>query len=233
MNSITKDFNGLPIVFREDGYINMTKAAKNFPGKRLDNFWASPDTRIYVEALDEYLKSLNSSELIQSKKGRYGGTFCHPKLAVFFARWLDVRFAVWCDLMIDNILQGNIQTTVVVPTQEALDVNAVVAPFKARIMELEGEVQRLQESGLADGEVPKGWMSQWNYLEDRGHQIPFIRAASSDFGTLCSSEHKKMHLAVVVIKGRVGSREKDTSYYHPEALEGAYQRLLKMYELNI
>ena len=38
--------------------------------------------------------------------------------------------------MIDNILKGHIQTTVVVPTQAALDVNAVVAPSKARIMEL-------------------------------------------------------------------------------------------------
>lgn len=136
MNSITKDFNGLPIVFREDGYINMTKAAEQFPGKRIDNFWANEETRQYIQAMDDFLIPSISSELIQSKKGRHGGTFCHPKLAVFFARWLDVRFAVWCDLMIDNILRGNIQTSVAIPTQEAVDVNAVVAPFKARIMEL-------------------------------------------------------------------------------------------------
>lgn len=36
------------------------------------------------------------------------GTWGHPKLAVFFARWLDVRFAVHCDLMIDEILKGNV-----------------------------------------------------------------------------------------------------------------------------
>lgn len=36
----------------------------------------------------------------QATKGRNGVTYLHPKLAVFFARWLDVRFAVWCDLMI-------------------------------------------------------------------------------------------------------------------------------------
>lgn len=96
----------------------MTKAAKHFK-KKLSHFWRSPDTGAYLEALSE-LPQFGGIELAPSKKGRYGGTFCHPKLAVFFARWLDVRFAVWCDLMIDNILHGNIQTTVVVPTEEAL-----------------------------------------------------------------------------------------------------------------
>lgn len=125
----------------------MTKAAAHFK-KRLDNFWQSPDTSAYME---ELCRSLNSRGL--SLKPRYKGnetghfldkrdgylvttitgnryvpdrgTWCHPKLAVFFARWLDVRFAVWCDLMIDNILRGNIQTTVVVPTEEAVDVEAL------------------------------------------------------------------------------------------------------------
>lgn len=52
-----------------------------------------------MTALAEAL-NVRFSDLWISKKGRYGGTLLHPKLAVFFARWLDVRFAVWCDLMI-------------------------------------------------------------------------------------------------------------------------------------
>jgi len=76
----------------------MTKAAKHFKKeRRLQNFWASPETQEYVAALEQCI----GIHCIESKKGRYGGTFCHPKLAVFFARWLDVRFAVWCDLMIE------------------------------------------------------------------------------------------------------------------------------------
>ena len=31
----------------------------------------------------------------------------HPKLAVSFARWLDARFAVWCDLQIEKILHSD------------------------------------------------------------------------------------------------------------------------------
>jgi hypothetical protein len=99
---ITKTYNDMPFAFREDGYFNMTKAAKHF-GKQLQNFWLSPDTKEYMDAMS---KTLKSNELSQAKSGRYGGTFAHPKLAIFFARWLDVRFAVWCDAMIEDILKG-------------------------------------------------------------------------------------------------------------------------------
>lgn len=47
--------------------------------------------------------------LAEATKGHGGGTWAHPKLAVFFARWLDVRFAVWCDLMVDEILRGRVE----------------------------------------------------------------------------------------------------------------------------
>lgn len=80
-----------------------TKAAQHF-GKQRQHFWKSPDTLDYMDAVS---KTLKSNELVQAKAGRYGGTWAHPKLAIFFARWLDVRFAVWCDAMIEDILKGN------------------------------------------------------------------------------------------------------------------------------
>lgn len=116
---ITKDFNGLPIVFREDGYINMTKAAKGFD-KDLKEFFKNKGTKEYVAALSK-LGGIPPSILKQATMGRNGSTFGHPKLAVFFARWLSPEFNAWCDLMIDNILRGNILTTVAVPTQEAVE----------------------------------------------------------------------------------------------------------------
>lgn len=157
-------------MFREDGYINMTKAAKHFPGKSLDNFWRGDYVMEYMAHLAVYLDALPSfsrddgkhttaevlrfwrdetgcipvdrltktqkadikKALTDTQQGSRNGTFCHPKLAVFFARWLDVRFAVWCDLMIDNILRGNIQATVVVPTVEVMDVSAAVQPIQNR-----------------------------------------------------------------------------------------------------
>lgn len=128
----------------------MTKAAKHFPGKRLDNFWTNNGAVEYmahlalavdalawkrrdekkhttaellrfwldetgsipVDRLTRTQKADIKKALTSTQQGSRNGTFCHPKLAVFFARWLDARFAVWCDLMIDNILRGNIKTSV-------------------------------------------------------------------------------------------------------------------------
>lgn len=75
----------------------MTKAAKAF-GKQLKKFWLPMETAEYIAALEDLMG--RKEPLYYSIRGRNGGTWCHPKLAVFFARWLDVRFAVWCDLMI-------------------------------------------------------------------------------------------------------------------------------------
>lgn len=86
----------------------MTSAAKHF-GKDLSNFWKAPATQEYVQALASSV-NLTDLELIQAIPGnRYiadRGTWAHPKLAVFFARWLDVRFSVWCDSVIDELLRG-------------------------------------------------------------------------------------------------------------------------------
>lgn len=98
---ITKTFNNVPFVFRDDGWFNMTKAAQHF-GKRLDNWMASKETQEYIAAQAATLKFREAGhELYCAVRGQ--GTWAHPKLAVFFARWLDVRFAVWCDAMIEDI----------------------------------------------------------------------------------------------------------------------------------
>jgi hypothetical protein len=100
-------------VFREDGWFHMTKAANSF-GKRLQDFWDNKDAKQYMQALSETIHA-NQRELFEARAGYNGGTWAHPKLAVFFARWLDVKFAVWCDAMIDDILKGNAEVTITKP----------------------------------------------------------------------------------------------------------------------
>lgn len=113
---ITKQFNGTPFVFREDGWFNMTKAAKHF-GKNLSNFWQSSETSAYVEALQE-AHGEKMDSIVTAVRGV--GTWAHPKLAVFFARWLDVRFAVWCDAVIDDILKGKAEVVITKPAESAV-----------------------------------------------------------------------------------------------------------------
>lgn len=50
--------------------------------------------------------------LVRIEKGRYGGTWIHPELAIEFARWLTAKFARACDRHIKNLLLSkNVQLT--------------------------------------------------------------------------------------------------------------------------
>lgn len=89
----------------------MTKAAKAF-GKDLQVFIRRDDTLEYIDALS---KTVPDTELTQAARGRNGGTWGHPKLAVFFARWLDPKFAVFCDAVIDDILSKKAELTITQP----------------------------------------------------------------------------------------------------------------------
>lgn len=118
---VERDYNGMSFKFREDGYFNMTHAAKHF-GKQLNNFWLHSETKTYMGELNATLTSTlaaNALELVDVVPGnRYiagRGTWAHPKLAVFFARWLDVKFAVFCDMVIDDLMHGHATITVVNP----------------------------------------------------------------------------------------------------------------------
>lgn len=114
---IEKEYNGMSFKFRDDGYFNMTHAAKHFD-KRMDNFWSATGTADYVGELSRAL-NLSDLKVVEIIPGnRYvptRGTWAHPKLAVFFARWLDVKFAVFCDMVIDDLMRGHSVITVVAP----------------------------------------------------------------------------------------------------------------------
>lgn len=106
-NVIPFHYQGKAVRFNSDGWINAGDAAGQF-GKRVDHWLANAETKQYINALAEALNTRDSGDLILSRRGRGGGTWLHPKLAVAFARWLDVKFAVWCDLHIDALLRGEL-----------------------------------------------------------------------------------------------------------------------------
>lgn len=108
MNAVIPfNYQGQPVRFNTDGWINATDIAAA-RGLRLDNWLRNKETEAYIEALGRHLNTSDSRDLIRSQRGRGGGTWLHPKLAVAFARWLDVDFAVWCDLHIDALLHGEL-----------------------------------------------------------------------------------------------------------------------------
>jgi len=105
-NIIALDYQGASLGFTNDGWFNATAAAERF-GKRPVDWLALDSTQDYIATLAEFSKCEKSS-LLKTRRGRYnGGTWMHPKLAVPFARWLDTRFAIWCDLQIDALIRGD------------------------------------------------------------------------------------------------------------------------------
>lgn len=99
------DYQGQSVHFDSDGWINATEIASRH-GKRLDLWLRNNETQEYIAALARRLNTANQRDLIRTTRGRNGGTWLHPKLAVKFARWLSVDFEIWCDEQIDKLIHG-------------------------------------------------------------------------------------------------------------------------------
>ena len=118
MNQVQSfNFGNIAVSFREDGYLNATQIAAHF-GKLPKDYLKTEQTQQYISALAESLSErtkilTDENQLVIVKKGNSKnftqGTWLHPKLAVHFARWLDPKFAVWCDEQIEQILSGSLQ----------------------------------------------------------------------------------------------------------------------------
>lgn len=102
-NIIALDYQGLDVGFTPDGWFNSTKAAERF-GKNPYEWLRLPATQDYLAAL---ARKYGNIPYLKTRRGKNGGTWLHPKLAVPFARWLDVDFSVWCDEQIDALIRGD------------------------------------------------------------------------------------------------------------------------------
>lgn len=131
---ITRTYENHAVTYNSEGWFNATEAAAKF-GKEPREWLRLHETCEYMEAFARHrgmefqptfverkasakvrggnsgfrpeLKSVPG--LVMVKRGAPssgGGTWLHPKMAVAFARWLNVDFAVWCDEQIDSIIRG-------------------------------------------------------------------------------------------------------------------------------
>jgi hypothetical protein len=104
MTMLTFSYDELVVDFTEKGWINATKLSKAF-NKRLDSYFENLETKEYIEIRCE-MSNLPVTAFIKKREGRYGGTWLHPKISIHFNRWLNIRFAIWCDDQIEIILKS-------------------------------------------------------------------------------------------------------------------------------
>lgn len=115
MNILKLDYQGLPIHANREAWFNATQIAAMF-GRRPIDWLRLPETERYIRALckreaEKQGKSeVRKSHFVKTKKGgdlsqpEIQGTWLHPKLAVAFARWCDIDFALWCDEQIEALI---------------------------------------------------------------------------------------------------------------------------------
>lgn len=102
---VRADYQGMEVSFTEDGWFNATEAAERF-GKRVDNWMRLQETKDYFSAVIQHSNHSHVSDLINTKRGKNGGTWIHSDLIVSFGRWISPDFSVWCDQQIKNLLSG-------------------------------------------------------------------------------------------------------------------------------
>jgi hypothetical protein len=117
-NLKTLNYNEIPVFFQsDDAYLNATQIAKAF-NKQPADYLKQKRTVEYIEGVKRN-RLLQEIQLVTVNTGspeNGGGTYIHPKLAIDFARWLNVDFAVWCDIQIEEILKGNVKPIVTAMT---------------------------------------------------------------------------------------------------------------------
>lgn len=103
MKTITSNYQNHVLSFDEAGWFNATQASNKF-NKSVHEWVRLTDTQKYLDALK---RKYGEIPYLKTKRGHSGGTWLHPKLAVRFAQWLDIDFALWCDEQIDHLLRGS------------------------------------------------------------------------------------------------------------------------------
>ncbi len=79
----------------ENGYICLNDLAAYYPHKRLDNWKANQTTKEFIETVNKYLNTSNSSDLnsVITRRGKYnGGTYAHELIAMELCTWLSPEF---------------------------------------------------------------------------------------------------------------------------------------------
>ena len=98
-------YQGSAIHANSDAWFNATDMAAMF-GKRPTEWQRLPETERYITALcNKY--EVGKSHFVKTTRGgntAKQGTWLHSKLAIRFAQWLDMDFAIWCDEQIEAML---------------------------------------------------------------------------------------------------------------------------------
>ena len=121
MEIISRNYDGIEVLFdnSESLYINATKIAQQFftpkgNPKDVSEWLNSKSTKEYITEFKKFTdtEKIGNGDLVVVRKGgndkNAQGIWIHKKLIILFARWLSPKFAIWCDLQIEEILKEKV-----------------------------------------------------------------------------------------------------------------------------
>lgn len=103
-------YQGSEITFQLDSgsmKINASQMATVFGDKKRPTFWLrTKQAKDYIQALTD-VHICTSADLLTVTKGgsTEQGTWMHEILALEFARWLNPKFGIWCNLKVRELLK--------------------------------------------------------------------------------------------------------------------------------
>lgn len=104
-------YNKINIPFALDGgpdniMINITDVVKAY-GKKIAEWKRLPSTQEYLQAVMDDMGFSHIEDLIYSERGgaNGGNTWVRQIVLIEIARWLDPKFAVWCNKIIIQVLK--------------------------------------------------------------------------------------------------------------------------------
>jgi len=101
------NYEGNSVSFRTENdtvYLNATEMARPF-SKRPNDYLNLQSTKEYVCELET---TTRNGSLIITEEGRNGGSWFHEDLALDYAKWLNVKFRIWCNDRIKELLKHGI-----------------------------------------------------------------------------------------------------------------------------
>lgn len=151
-NLIVKEYLGNSIQFKMvDGYVyaNATSMCKAF-GKQPKDWLRTEQTKEYISELERSAEMPNGFiEVVQGGKATEQGTWIHEKLVLDLARWLNVKFRVWCDEQIATLLrEGKVEVKQkqLSPAEFLLQQAQLMVDMEKRVTVMEKDVKRLEHN---------------------------------------------------------------------------------------
>lgn len=190
---LVREFNGRKIDQRSgDGYMDATAMCK--ANKKLfAHYWANKTTQEYVKELSDTI-GIPMESLLESRTGRQGGTYVHPRVATHLAQWCSPKFAVAVSKWVLEILttgKADIRTDVdpliaqmemlIEMRKSQLEQERKVAAVEVKMEAIESKVDRAMKTADAaqqQADSNFGWFSVLGWCKRIGRHITVQESAA-------------------------------------------------------